>query len=168
MVLCFGLLYHLENPLLAIRHLHCLTGTLLLVEGVIFPGDEPIMGLVDEYKVDDQGLNYFAFYPTEACLQKMLYKAGFPYVYKFKVMPEHPGYHNKRSLPRVRTMLAASHEPISTRFLELVVEPSIYIAPWDAESVKAYKNLFEKLKLFTSKPLPQKIESLKRHLKKQR
>ena len=166
LVFCFGLLYHLENPLLAIRHLHALTGRLLLVEGVIFPGDEPIMGLVDETPSDDQGLNYFAFYPTEACLQKMLCKVGFSYVYKFKIMPAHPGYHKTKSLPRVRTMLAASHKPISSRFFELLPEPTVHIAPWDAESVAAQKNSFEKLRQFTAKPLQQKIESIKRFVNK--
>ena len=164
---CFGLLYHLENPLLAIRHLHALTGKLLLVEGVIFPGDEPIMGLVDETPSDDQGLNYVAFYPTEACLQKMLYRAGFAHVYEFAVMPDHPNYHKTKGLPRVRTMLAASHNPISTRFLELVPEPRAYFAPWDAESVAASRNPFEKLRQFSSKLLPQKVESVKQLVKKQ-
>src|SRR5580765_2579479 len=75
LVFCFGLLYHLENPLLTIRHLHAMTTKLLLVEAVIFPGEEPIMALVDEGMTEDQGLNHFAFYPTEACLIKMLYRA---------------------------------------------------------------------------------------------
>ena len=37
---CFGLLYHLENPLLTIRNLRAITGKILLVESVIFPGNE--------------------------------------------------------------------------------------------------------------------------------
>lgn len=162
LVLCFGLLYHLENPLLAIRHLHALTGTLLLVEGVVFPGDQPIMGLVDETHSDDQGLNYFAFYPTEACLQKMLFKAGFANVYRFAVLPDHPTYRSSKRLPRVRTMLAASHKPLATRFLQAVEEPQIYFAPWDAESVAASRDSLGKLRRFTKKPLPEKLKSLKR------
>jgi 2-polyprenyl-3-methyl-5-hydroxy-6-metoxy-1,4-benzoquinol methylase len=38
LVFCFGLLYHLENPMLTIRHLQAMTKTLLLVEAVTFPG----------------------------------------------------------------------------------------------------------------------------------
>lgn len=165
-VLCFGLLYHLENPLLAVRHLHALTEKLLLVEGVVFPGKEPTMALVDESPADDQGLNYVAFYPTEACLQKMLYRAGFLHVYKLGVMPDHPGYHRSGRLPRVRTMLAASQKPISSHSLKPVPEPNVHIAPWDARSVAAYNNSFEKLRRFAAKPLPQKIESIKRLVKK--
>src|SRR5882762_7857683 len=76
LVFCFGLLYHLENPLRAIRHLHAMTNNLLLMEGVIFPGDEPGMVLIDEFEIDDQGLKHIAFYPTEAGLVKMFYRAG--------------------------------------------------------------------------------------------
>src|SRR5260370_25558098 len=43
LVFCFGLLYHLENPFLAVRHLHAITEKILLVECVVFPGSEPIM-----------------------------------------------------------------------------------------------------------------------------
>jgi len=166
LVLCFGLLYHLENPLLAMRHLHALTGKLLLVEVVVFPGEEPTMALVDEGAGDDQGLNYVAFYPTEACLQKMLYRAGFLHVYKLAVMPNHPGYRKSRRLPQVRTMLAASQEAISSHSLKQVPEPSVCVAPWDARSVAAYKNSFEKLRRFAKRPIQQKIESIERLIKK--
>jgi len=38
-VLCFGLLYHLENPLLAIRNLRGLTEKCLLLESMCLPGE---------------------------------------------------------------------------------------------------------------------------------
>lgn len=168
LVLCFGVLYHLENPLLAIRHLHALTGKLLLVEAVIFPGVEPIMALVDEFPDDDQGLSYVAFYPTEACLQKMLYRAGFSYVYQMMDLPDHPGYHKSNGLPRVRTMLAASHTPMSSICLKPVSEPNVHIAPWDARSVATYKSSLVRLKRFATELLPQTIASIKRLVKKRR
>ncbi len=71
LVFCFGLLYHLENPLLAIRHLRAMTEKVLLVEGVIFPGDEPTMGLVDEGPSRTRPQSHCVL-STEACLQKML------------------------------------------------------------------------------------------------
>jgi hypothetical protein len=39
LTLCFGLLYHLENPMLAIRHLRALTGKGLLLESMCIPGN---------------------------------------------------------------------------------------------------------------------------------
>lgn len=165
LVLCFGLLYHLENPLMAIRHLRALTQKLLLVEGVIFQGHEPVMGLIDELRSEDQGLSYIAFYPTEACLQKMLYRAGFNHVYRFREMPSFPGYRKAGGLPKVRTMLAASHEPIPTNLLEVVSEPRIYVPPWDAGSVAASRSLFQKLVRFTNKPFGEKVRILKRAIR---
>ena len=117
LVFCFGLLYHLENPLLAIRNLRAITKSLLLVEGLIYPGDDPIMGLVDETEYEDQGLRNFAFYPTEACLIKMLYRAGYSNVYRLLMLPAHPGYQDEPRRPRNRTVLAASLEPLPTDLL---------------------------------------------------
>ncbi len=165
LVFCFGLLYHLENPLLAVRHLHAMAKTLLLVEGVIFPGDEPIMGLVDEAQADDQGLNHFAFYPTEACLEKMLYRAGFSFVYRFEQMPEHPDYQDEKGTPKVRTMLGASRAKLTSKLLKLVPEPKIEFQPWDVYSVLDHEKPLDKLRRFAGKSLPQKVKTLKRLMK---
>ena len=164
LVFCFGLLYHLENPLLSIRHLHAMTGRLLLVEAVVYPGDEPIMALVDEASTEDQGLAHFAFYPTEACLEKMLYRAGFPSVYRLARMPDHSEYRSSPSTRKIRTMLAASTAVIASKFLLPVGEPRTPIQPWDPTSVSAKSNTLGKLKRFVGKPLPQKVESMKRFI----
>ena len=130
LVFCFGLLYHLENPFFAIRQLYGMTGKLLLVEGVIFQGSEVMMELVDEGKIEDQGLNYVAFYPTEACLVKMMYRAGFPHVYRFREMPKHPDYATARTGTKVRTMLAASPTELEEPLLERLAEPFAGVQPW--------------------------------------
>ena len=52
------------------------------------PNSKPMMDLLDEGTVENQGLNYVAFYPSESCLVKMLYRTGFPFVYRFKRLPE--------------------------------------------------------------------------------
>jgi SAM-dependent methyltransferase len=107
-VLCAGLLYHLENPFRAIRSLHSLTRKVLLVESMCAPGTDPSLQLVDESDAEDQGLNYVAFYPTEACLAKMLYRAGFPFVYAFLSLPRHELFHAGLWRRKQRTMLVAS------------------------------------------------------------
>lgn len=167
LVFCFGLLYHLENPLLAIRHLHAMTGRLLLIEAVIFPGDDPIMGLVDEASSEDQGLNHVAFYPTQACLEKMLYRAGFPAVYRLAKMPDHSEYHSRTNARQVRTMLAASPSLISSEQLRAVDEPHISIQPWDPSGAFAKASTLNKLKRFAGRPLIQKVEFIKRLLNNQ-
>jgi SAM-dependent methyltransferase len=163
LVLCFGLLYHLENPFLAIRHLHAIASKLLLVESTVAPGAEPIMRLVDEYHGDDQGLNHVAFYPTEACLAKMMYQAGFPNVYRLAKMPEHPDFQANGSGQRVRTMLAAAHAPLQSAFFERLEEPEVPYQPWSANRECA-PALSDRLRRFAGKPWSAKVESLKRIL----
>jgi SAM-dependent methyltransferase len=121
-VLCFGLLYHLENPFRAIRGLHTLTGKLLLVESMCVPEDEPTMRLLDEGVAEDQGLNYVAFYPSESCVIKMLYRAGFPFVYKPKELPGHELYGSTAWQKRRRTMLLASNVVLNVPGVVLVSE----------------------------------------------
>ncbi len=165
LVFCFGLLYHLENPLLAIRHLHEMTKQLLFVEGVIFPGEEPAMALVDEEKHEDQGLNHIAFYPTEACLIKMLYRSGFSHVYGFARQPDHPDYHARLDSRRVRTILVASRNPIASKLLVAMSEPSTAIKPWDSLSGAPKPDAFQKLRRFVRKPFPEKVQTVKRIVK---
>jgi SAM-dependent methyltransferase len=163
LVFCFGLLYHLENPFLAIRHLHAVMEKLLLVESVIFPGSLPLMALVDEGKTEDQGLNHIAFYPTETCLTKMLYQAGFPFVYEFSAKPEHPDFLSKASKGPSRTMLAASVSPIQAKCIRPVLEPKVAYNSWNS-SDQGSKPLL-KVRSFVKKSLPEKIKSLKRAVK---
>ena len=119
-VLCVGLLYHLENPFRAIRNLHAATGEVLFLESMIAPGSKPQMSLIDETRVEDQGLNHVAFYPTESCCVKMLYRSGFPHVYRFKSLPTHPLLRGTIWSRQQRTMLVASKKPLELSALSLV------------------------------------------------
>jgi SAM-dependent methyltransferase len=123
-VLCVGLIYHLENPFRAIRSLHSLTGTLLVIEAMCAPGAAPSLQLVDELRGEDQGLNYVAFYPSESCLVKMLYRAGFPYVYGFQSLPDHSLFHASLWRRKERTMLVASKSALSVAELKLLPDVS--------------------------------------------
>ena len=107
-VLCVGLLYHLENPFRTIRNLHALTKKIVVVESMCAPGSHPRMDLLDEGRGEDQGLNYVGFYPTESCLVKMLYRAGFPFVYGFRSLPRCDRFRATLWRKRERTMLVAS------------------------------------------------------------
>ena len=153
LVFCFGLLYHLENPLLAIRHLRAMTEKVLLVEGVIFPGDEPTMGLVDEAPSEDQRASItLRFIP-----RKRVYKRCFtvPDFDSFTALPRRLStlaISNGR-IPKIRTMLAASHELITSSQLEVVPQPSTPIQPWDAENVAANTSSAEALRGFSQKRL---------------
>ena len=118
--LCFGLLYLLENPFRAIRNLHSLAGKILLIETMCIPSSETTMELLDEGHCKEQGLSYAAFYPSESTLVKMLYLAGFPFVYRFDRLPAHKLYTRTLWRKRLRTMLVASKVALTAPNLALV------------------------------------------------
>jgi tRNA (mo5U34)-methyltransferase len=124
LVLCVGLLYHLENPFRAIRNLHAVTQKVLIVESMCAPGEFPNLELLDEGQVEDQGLNFVGFYPTESCLVKMLYRAGFPFVYGFRELPDNRQFVDTARRKKSRTFLIAAKTRVDHANLVLVREPS--------------------------------------------
>jgi FkbM family methyltransferase len=155
LVLCFGLLYHLESPMRAIRHLRALTGKGLLIESMCVPGDDARMTLRDEPRQDDQSLTDMAFYPSELCLVKMLYRAGFAHVYRVARLPEHDDFRDTEDNARRRTMLFASHRPAAVACLECVDEPRGGRDPWtklSAEPAWAVARLAARVRRFLAKP----------------
>jgi SAM-dependent methyltransferase len=130
LVLCVGLLYHLENPFRAIRNLFALTRKVLVVESMCIPEGSTMLYLMDEGKLEDQGLNYVAFYPSEGCLIKMFYRAGFPFVYCFRNFPDHEQFRQTGNRKRSRTMLVASQVKLEMPDLVLAEEPGNSYDPW--------------------------------------
>jgi FkbM family methyltransferase len=152
LVLCFGLLYHLESPMQAIRHLRALTGKGLLIESMCVPGDDAQMMFREEPLQGDQSLTDMAFYPSEPCLVKMLYRAGFAHVYRVPRLPEHDDFRATGDHERRRTILFASHHPAKVACLERVAEPRGGRDPWTKLSDQP-RNLSARLRLFWSKPM---------------
>ena len=134
-VLCCGLLYHLENPLLALRNLRRLTEKCLLLESMCLPGDETRMLLRDEPRSDDQSLTDVACYPGEGTLVKMLYRAGFAAVYRVAPLPEHDDFRDTPDHLRKRTVLLASCAPIDLTGFRLYPEPRETGDPWSKKTV---------------------------------
>jgi SAM-dependent methyltransferase len=129
-VLCVGLLYHLENPFRAIRNLFAMTRKVAVVESRCIPDASTMLYLVDEGKLEDQGLNYVAFYPSEGALIKMFYRAGFPFVYRFRNLPDHEQFRQTADRKRSRTMLVASQVELESPALVLAQEPGNSHDPW--------------------------------------
>jgi FkbM family methyltransferase len=128
---CFGLLYHLENPLLAIRHLRALTTGGLLLESMCIPDAQASMLLLNEPRLENQSLTDVAFYPSESCLVKMLYRAGFSAVYRLAVLPDHEEFRETAELARRRTVLFASTESVNSPHLVPLAEPKEMTSPWE-------------------------------------
>jgi FkbM family methyltransferase len=135
LVLCFGLLYHLENPLLAIRHLRVLTEKCLLLESMCLPCEKPSMVLHDEPRQEDQSLTGVACCPSEGGLAKMLYRAGFKMVYRVVPLPDHEDFRETVEHARRRTVLLASSVAIEVAGFRLVPEPYVAEDPWAKKPV---------------------------------
>jgi len=130
LTLCFGLLYHLENPMLAIRHLRALTGKGLLLESMCIPGSSAGMVLREEPAAADQSLTDIALYPSEACLVKMLYRAGFAAVHRVADLPDHDDFRETPLHARRRTVLFAAAVPAQVAGFEKIDEPRDVADPW--------------------------------------
>jgi len=125
LVLCFGLLYHLENPFRAIRNLSLLTKNFLIIESMVAPFGQPLAVLVDETHAVDQSLNYVALVPSEKALVKMLYKAGFVSVFRALELPDHADFKESMSCKRRRGIFIASKLDVSiVNFMKLTEPPA--------------------------------------------
>ena len=123
LVLCFGLLYHLENPMRGMRNLRALTGKLLLLESMMVEDDQPFLLLLDEPAGDDQSLRAVSCYPSEGAIIKMAYRAGFPHVYRFRQLPDHQDFRPGIGRARARTVIAASVSALDAPALLPATEP---------------------------------------------
>jgi FkbM family methyltransferase len=154
-VLCFGLLYHLENPLLAIRNLRGLTEKCLLLESMCLPEEKASMLLREEPRQDDQSLTELACYPSESSLVKMLYRAGFAAVYRAIPLPDHDDFRETAEHARRRTVLLASGVPVDVAGFRLIPEPHEQEDPW-ARRPAAPATLPQRIGRFLASPARRK------------
>ena len=165
LVLCFGLLYHLENPLLAIRHLHALTRKCLLLESMCIPDEKPSMLLSEEPRESDQSLTDMAFYPSEDGLIKMLYRAGFAFVYRLVALPDHDDFRDTREHRRKRTVLLASSVPIDLFGFRFCLEAREKHDPWKKGASRP-ATIPRRAGRFLAQPWPRKYFSLASRLRR--
>ena len=161
LVLCFGLLYHLESPLRAVRRLRAMTGKLLLIESVCVPGRAPLLYLRDEAVAEDQALNAVACYPSEGALVKMAYRAGFPAIYRAVRLPEHEDFQTSLGRRLWRTILVAPVSPIQDASLVLADEPSGRADLWSTDPTGLLK-MGRKLQAFVKRPWAENWARLRR------
>lgn len=155
LVLCFGLLYHLENPQQAIRNLRAITEKCLVIESMCLPEATCSLLLRQEPRQDDQSLTEMACYPTENSLAKMLYRAGFANVYRVTPLPDHDDFRETREHAQRRTVLVASCAPIEVAGFRLVLEPLETEDPW-AKNLPPSRALPQRIWRFLKSPLRSK------------
>jgi len=167
LVLFLGLFYHLENPFVALCNLFAMTGKIAILEGICHPSEDPILSVRDEGPTEDQGLRHVALYPSESGLIKLLYRAGFPFVYRLTVPPAHPGYRKSSLRKQSRTMVVASKISLSSNLLQLATEPVTAPDPWEIRNSPAAlaartRDRFARLGRFAAKPWDEKVVVLRR------
>lgn len=105
LVFCFGLLYHLRHPLLALDRLSAICDGEVYVESAIlddfspyrggsgcgYPGEQMVMEFYPGSQYAENASNWWS--PTLACLARMVFAAGFQEVRAWKLTdhPEHLG-----------------------------------------------------------------------------
>jgi FkbM family methyltransferase len=159
LALCFGLLYHLENPLRAIRNLRGLTEKCLLLESMCLPEEKPSMLLRDEPRQIDQSLTDVSCYPSEGSLVKMLYRAGFGMVYRVIRLPDHEDFRETTDHARRRTVLLASTAAIDVAGFRLIPEPPEAEDPW-AKKPLVMATLPQRIGRFLASPARRKYIAL--------
>lgn len=132
LIFCAGLLYHLENPVGALRSLGRSKAHVMLIETQVTPESGPLFRLVEEGQAETQGLSYLALVPSQTALVRLLHLFDWAYVYIPDGRPEHWQFQETAYRHQLRSVLVASKKPLSLSNLTLV------------ESVKAGKGFQEK------------------------
>jgi SAM-dependent methyltransferase len=91
-VFCYGVLYHLESPLRALRNMSAVCTDLLLIETMVCDTRLPVLRLEDETKSFNQALRGLAHRPSPSYLALALNRVGFDNVYAATDPPDHPDY----------------------------------------------------------------------------
>jgi SAM-dependent methyltransferase len=146
LVLCVGLLYHLESPFRAIRNLCALSHLYLVIETQVAPHRSPVTLLCEEGVAINQSLAYTACVPSRSCLVKMLYRAGFPNVYGAIRPPDYPDFHGSLLRRKLRIVMLASKEEVEHPNFRPVPEPRV-------RGMSSYRNIFRVAKRALKWPL---------------
>jgi 2-polyprenyl-3-methyl-5-hydroxy-6-metoxy-1,4-benzoquinol methylase len=91
-VFCYGLLYHVENPLAALRNMAAVCSDLMLLEMIICANTSPVRSLADEKVEATQALLGMGSRPSPSYIAMALDRIGFPYVYLPVEPPDHPQF----------------------------------------------------------------------------
>jgi SAM-dependent methyltransferase len=128
-VFCYGTLYHLENPVRALRNMADVCDELLLIETMVCDSSLPVMRLDDETRSVNQALRGIAHRPSPAYLALTLNRIGFRHDYTTVDQPDFPDFdwvpHDNLDIARdghlLRRVFVASHHEISSdRLVHLI------------------------------------------------
>jgi hypothetical protein len=128
---CFGLLYHLDSPVSALRRLASVCGELLIIETMVCDAKLPVMVLADEPVTTNQALAGLGCRPSPSFMAMALDRIGFGYVYGAIHPPDHPDFqfewHDNLDIVRnghnLRCVFVASRAALHSPRLRPLVTP---------------------------------------------
>lgn len=132
-VFCYGLLYHLANPLAGLANLAQACGDLLLLETVISDCALPVCRLADEpSETLNQAVGGIGCRPTPAFIAMALTRLGFPFVYAPLTPPSYPDFEfewlgdlaDSRDGHPLRCVFVASRTELESSQLTLLLRSS--------------------------------------------
>ncbi len=91
-VFSYGLLYHLENPVQALRNMAAAAGQGLLLETIICDAQPPVVLLADEHFAANEAMGALGSRPSPSYIATALNRIGFPHVYTSRVPPDHEDF----------------------------------------------------------------------------
>jgi tRNA (mo5U34)-methyltransferase len=135
LVLCTGLLYHLENPFRAVRNIVSMIGQYAILESVVHADSRSTAILFDECREVDQGLNYISLVPSESTLVRMFTASGLDHLYRVSPQPDFHDFHGTLLRKKQRIMLVGSRKPIELSNLQPVEVAREHVDPWERSGV---------------------------------
>jgi SAM-dependent methyltransferase len=126
---CFGLLYHLDSPVAALRRLTAVCREYFLLETMVCDAKRPVMVLADEPDSANQALSGVGCRPSPSFVAMTLDRLGFRHVYGTTDPPRHPDFlfewrdslDVRRDGHNLRCVFVASRAPIHhARLVELI------------------------------------------------
>jgi SAM-dependent methyltransferase len=127
---CFGLLYHLESPISALRSFRETCTGILILETMVCDASRPVSVLADETKAASQALDGLGCRPSPAFVALALNRVGFRYVYGAAPPPRHEDFQFEwqdnletfRNGRPLRCVFVASDDPLDHPRLFPVVD----------------------------------------------
>ena len=114
-VLCFGLLYHVENPLRVLRMCRKMAGRVLFLETMTVPEEGPVARIVPENPNETQGMRALALVLSPEAIGHALQAAGFSRVYRLEgANVEHDDFVDTQARRKRRDIFLACDVPIDT------------------------------------------------------
>ena len=93
---CYGLLYHLENPIAALRNMAAACRGMLLLETIVCDHPAAVLRMEDEALSFNQALGGLGCRPSPGFVVLVLNRIGFPFVYVPRRPPDHEDFRFER------------------------------------------------------------------------